>query len=98
MCCKKGKWNVGTKALSMRNQSQRVFCVIFVGIPQNQKGCLIYIPSTQKTVSSHDVVFDKTFSSALAYTSRPYSEALTVQPEVSYIPYAASSHEKLAAL
>ena len=26
--------------------------------------------------------------------SRPYSEALSMRPEVSYIPYATSSHEK----
>ena len=43
---------------------------------------------------SHDVVFDETFSSALAYTSRLYSEELTMRPEVSYILYATSSHEK----
>ena len=34
------------------------------------------------------------FSSALAYTPRPYSEALAMQREVLYITYAKSSHEK----
>ena len=33
-------------------------------------------------------------SSALAYTSRPYLEALAMQPLVSYIPYTTSSHEQ----
>ena len=36
----------------------------------------------------------KVFSSALAYTSRPYSEAMTMRPEVTYTPYATSSREK----
>ena len=34
------------------------------------------------------------FSSALAYTSRPYSEAMTMRPYVTYAPYAKSSKEK----
>ena len=33
-------------------------------------------------------------SIALANTSLPYSEALAMQPSVSYIPYATSSHEQ----
>ena len=42
------------------------FCGIFVGIPKHQKEYLIYVPSTQKIISSNDVVFGETFSSALA--------------------------------
>ena len=78
----------------MRHQSQKGFLGIFVGIKQHQKGYLIYIPSKRKIVSSRDVVFDETFSSVLAYTSRLYSEALATRPAVSYIPYATSSHEQ----
>ena len=44
--------NVGTKSLNMHHQSQKGFCGIFVGIPQHQKGYLIY-------VSSHDMLFGK---------------------------------------
>ena len=33
--------------------------VTLVGITQLQKGYLIYVPSTWKIVSSHEVVFDK---------------------------------------
>ena len=32
---------------------------IFVGIPQHQKGYLVYVPSTRKVISSYDVVFDE---------------------------------------
>ena len=45
-------------------------------------------------VSSYDVVFDEKKSSALSYTSRPYSEAMVMRPAVTYAPYAASSKEK----
>ena len=37
---------------------------------------------------------DKSFSSALAYTSRPYSEAMVIRPAVTYTPYGTSSREK----
>ena len=92
----KANSHVDTNVLNMRHQSQKGFWDIFVGIPQHQNRYLIYIPNTRKLVSSHDVVFEDIFSSALVYTSPLYSEALTMQPEVSYIPYATSSHEKLA--
>ena len=71
----------------MRHQPQKGFCGIFIGIPQHQRGYLIYVPSTHKIISSHDVVFEKSFYSELAYMSHPYSEAPTMQPEVLYIPY-----------
>ena len=51
--------HVDTKELNMCHQSQKGFRGIFVGSPQHQEGNLIYIPSTCKIVSSHDVVFDK---------------------------------------
>ena len=53
--------HVGTKALDMGHQAQKVFRGIFVLIPQNQKGCLVYVTSTSKIISSYDVVFDEIF-------------------------------------
>ena len=91
---RKSTAHVDTKALNMCRQSKNRFWGIFVVIPQYQKGHLIYVPIIVKIVSSHDVVFGKTFSSALAYTPRPYAEALLTQPTVSYIPYATSYHEQ----
>ena len=78
----------------MRHQAQKGFRGIFVGIPQNQKGYLVYVPSTRKVILSYDVVFGKSFSSALSYTSRPYEEAMAVRPTVTYTPYATSSKEQ----
>ena len=54
----------------------------------------MYVLSTRKRISSYDVVFDESFSSVLAYTSRPYSEAMMMRPEVTYTSYATSSKEQ----
>ena len=54
----------------------------------------MYVPRTRKIISSYDVVFDKSFSSALAYTSRPYSEAMAMSLAVTYTPYATSLKEQ----
>ena len=57
---------------------QKGFCSILVGIPQNQKGYLVYVPGTQKIISSYDVVFDEIFSSKLAYTSQHYESSMAM--------------------
>ena len=54
----------------------------------------MYVPSTRKIISSYDIVFDESFSSALAYTSLPYSEALAMLPTVTYTPYTRSLKEQ----
>ena len=74
--------HVDTKELNMSHQLQKCLRGIFVGILQHQKGYLIYVPSTRKIASSHDVVLDKTFSGVLTYTPCLYSEALAMRPSV----------------
>ena len=54
----------------------------------------MYIPSTRKIISSYDDVFDEKITSALVYTSRPYSEAMAMCPSVTYTPCATSSRGK----
>ena len=78
----------------MRHQVQNGFCGISVVILQHQKGYLFYVPHKQKIISSCDVVFDESFSSELTYTSFPYSDAMAMQPEVSYATYATYSVEQ----
>ena len=39
-------------------------------------------------------MFDKSFSSTISYTSRPYAEAMAMRPAVTYTPYATSSKEQ----
>ena len=78
----------------MRQQAQKGFRGIFVGIPQHQKGYLVYVPSTRKVILSYNAMFDESFSSALSYMSQPYAEAMTMRPAVTYTPYATSSKEQ----
>ena len=88
---RKATAHVDKKTLNMRHQAQKGFRGIFVGIPQHQKVYIVYVTSTRKVILSYDVVFGKSFSSALSYTSRPYSEAMEMRLAVTYIPYATSS-------
>ena len=78
----------------MRHQAQKGFRGIFIGIPQHQKGYLVYVPRTSSVISSYGVVFDESLSSALAYTSQPYSEAMLMRPAVKYTPCATFSREQ----
>ena len=91
---RKATAHIGTKASNMRHQAQKGFHGIFVGIPQHQKVYLVYVPSSRKIISSYDVVFDESLSSAIAYTSQPYSEAMAMRPDVTYTPCSASSIDK----
>ena len=86
--------HVETKTLNMRHQAQKGFRGIFVGIPQHQKGYLVYVWSTRKVISSYDVKFDESFVSELPYSSRLYDEAMAMRPAVRYTPYATSSKEQ----
>ena len=81
---RKSTAHVETKTLNMCRG-------IFVGIPEHQKGYLVYVPSTRKIIFIYDVVFDESFSIALLYTSRPYSEEKAMRPAVTYTLYATSS-------
>ena len=54
----------------------------------------MYVPNTRKVISSYDVVFEESFSSALSYTSRPYAEAMAIRPTVTYTPYTTYSKEQ----
>ena len=49
---------------------------------------------TRKIISSYDFVFDESLSSALAYTSQLYSEAMDMLQFVSYILCSTYSKEK----
>ena len=70
--------HVGTNALNMSHQSQKGFRGIFIGIPQHQKGYLVYVPHRWKIISLYDVFFNDDLYSALAYKSQPYEEAMDV--------------------
>ena len=54
----------------------------------------MYVRSTRKIISSYDVVVDENFSSALAYTSKPYSETMAMRLAVTYTPCTTSLREQ----
>ena len=94
MCCTESYCTCWDKVYNMRHQERNSFHGISDGIPQHQKGCLLYVPSTRKIISSYDVVFDEIFSIGLVYISQPYAETMVVCPIVSYTPYAIYSRGK----
>ena len=85
---------VDKMALNMHHQAQTHSRGILVGISQHQKRYHVYLPSTWKIISSYYIVFDESFSIALAYTSLPYSETIAMRLYVSYTPCAISSKGK----
>ena len=91
---RKATAHVETKTLNMFHQEQKGFCSIFISIPKHRKGYLVYVPSKRKVISSYDVVFDESFSSALTYTSKPYSEEIVMRLSVTYTTYGTSLREK----
>ena len=58
--------HVKKTALNMRHQAQKGFRGILVGIPEHQKGYLVYVPCTRRIISSNGFIFDEFFFSALA--------------------------------
>ena len=54
----------------------------------------MYVSSTRKLIFSYNVVFDESFSSALLYMTRPYSEAMAMRLALTYTPYATSLKEQ----
>ena len=66
--------------------SQRGVRGIFIGFPRNQKGYLIYIPSIMQNKISLDVEFDEYFNTAIAYTWKPFHDAISLRPFISTTP------------
>ena len=54
----------------------------------------MYVHSIRKIISSYDVLFDESFSRALAYTSQPYPYAMTMRLAETYTLYGTSSREQ----
>ena len=94
MCCTESYFTSLKKGVKYASPSAKGLCGIFVGIPQHQKRYRVYVPSTSNIISSYDIIFDESFSSALASTARPYSEAMAVRPSATYTPYATYSKEQ----
>ena len=94
MCCTESyytRWQKGVKYASSikKKVSRYLFWHYTVS-----KRISFSVPSLSKIVYSYDFVIDESFSSALEYTSYPYSEAMEMCPPVIYMPCDTSSREK----
>ncbi len=49
-------------------QTERGICRIFIDFATNQKGYMIFAPASQKIMISDDVIFDESFTAAIATT------------------------------
>eukprot|EP00957_Ditylum_brightwellii_P185210 14104034-Ditylum_brightwellii.AAC.1 len=64
-------------------QTQRGSCGVFVGIPPQQAGALIYVQDKigpNNLVVSQDVTYDELSNSAVAYTTAPFQGGLPERP------------------
>ena len=64
----------------------KVFCDIFVGIPQPQNGTSSMYLLHRNIFLQMKLYFTTKKSSLLSYTPHPYLEALAMESAVSYIP------------
>jgi hypothetical protein len=54
---------------------------VFVGLPPDQKGYLIFLPGSWCLATSGDVAFDETFYSAIATTWRRFEDGISLHPQ-----------------
>jgi hypothetical protein len=80
------KWTVQIDGKRKDNNAQCGIRGVFIGFPANQKGYLLYIPSSWQIVVSGDVAFDETFYSAIVTTWKPFHDSLVLHPTASFIP------------
>ena len=59
MCCTESYCTRRKKALNTRHQAKKGFRGIFIGIPNNQKGFIVYVTHTRKIISSYGIFFMK---------------------------------------
>jgi hypothetical protein len=67
------------KLITYKQQLQRASRDIFIGFPENSAGWLVYSPEhPQHIVITRNAYFDKDFSSALAFDSKPFAGAIPI--------------------
>ncbi len=70
----------------LTKQTERGIRGIFIGFATNQKGFLVYLPSTRRIAISADVLFYESFQTAIVTNWRQYQDSLALQPALSFIP------------
>ena len=81
------KWTITSHdgKVQQNKTSQRAVKGVFVGLPTNQQGYLIFMPQSQHIAVSHDVTFDEQFHTAVITNWKPYQDAMTLRPQSSHI-------------
>ena len=81
------KWTITTqdgKRLTNKT-SQCSVKGIFIGLPSNQQGYLIYMPQSNRISVSMDASFDESFASAIVLSWNPFQDAIRLLPNESSI-------------
>jgi hypothetical protein len=66
--------------------TERGIRAVFIGIPENQKGYLMYVPSTRAIMVSGDIIFDESFRSTLSTPWHQYKGSQPLCPADDFIP------------
>jgi hypothetical protein len=77
---------ISIDGLATKHCTEKGIRGIFIGLPANQKGYLIFLPGSRTIACSGDVHFDETFYSAIATTWRRFEEGIALKPQANVIP------------
>jgi hypothetical protein len=80
------KWTSTSQGHSLTKHIKWGFHGIFIGLPSQQKGFLLFFPHSHIIAVYGYVSFDETFSSAIATTWHCFHSSLLLQPPNSFIP------------
>ena len=79
------KWIItNTEGKTLKNKtSQRSVKGVFIGLPSNQQGYLLYMPQSNRIAVSMDITFDEHFTSAILLSWTPFQDAMRLRPNES---------------
>jgi len=77
---------ISIDGLTTKHCTEKGIQGIFIGLPSDQKGSLIYFPGSRTIACSGDVAFDETFYTAITTTWRRFEEGIALQPQSRVIP------------
>lgn len=76
----------GTTGKTEGKQTEWGIHGIFIGFAMNQKGNTVFSPASRKFLIMDDVIFDESFSAAIATTWQQHQDSLALQSVTSFIP------------
>jgi hypothetical protein len=77
---------ISIDGLTTKHFTEKGIQGIFIGLPSDQKGYLIYFPGSRTIACSGDVAFDETFYTIITTTWRRFEEGIALQPQSRVIP------------